>query len=323
MIKIYIAENGRLRPVELSSAGRDAAVWVDMLSPTEDEERAIEAWLGIAVPTRADMEEIEISSRLYSEDGAHYMTATLTARADGDQPQMGPVTFILSPGGTLATLRFHEPSAFQIFPQRAAKAALGCGSGEAVLINLLEVITDRLADILERAGREILELSRGIFHPSEKKASKRDRDFQIILRRIGRKEDLISKLQDSLLTMQRLSGFLSAVSTRSSRDGRARIKTLSRDIASLADHATGLSQKIGFLLDATLGMISIEQSAIIKIFSVVAVIFLPPTLVASVYGMNFSIMPELQWPLGYPFAIGIMVLSALLPFWYFKRRGWL
>ncbi len=323
MIKIYIAENGRLKPVELSSAGRDAAVWVDMLSPTEDEERAIEAWLGIAVPTRADMEEIEISSRLYSEDGAHYMTATLTARADGDQPQMGPVTFILSPGGTLVTLRFHEPSAFQIFPQRAAKAALGCGSGEAVLINLLEVITDRLADILERAGREILELSRGIFHPSEKKASKRDRDFQIILRRIGRKEDLISKLQDSLLTMQRLSGFLSAVSTRSSRDGRARIKTLSRDIASLADHATGLSQKIGFLLDATLGMISIEQSAIIKIFSVVAVIFLPPTLVASVYGMNFSIMPELQWPLGYPFAIGLMVLSALLPFWYFKRRGWL
>ncbi|EIM72781.1 magnesium and cobalt transport protein CorA [Nitratireductor aquibiodomus RA22] len=323
MIKIYIAENGRLRPVELSSAGRDAAVWVDMLSPTEDEERAIEAWLGIAVPTRADMEEIEISSRLYSEDGAHYMTATLTARADGDQPQMGPVTFILSPSGTLVTLRFHEPSAFQIFPQRAAKAALGCGSGEAVLINLLEVITDRLADILERAGREILELSKGIFHPSEKKASKRDRDFQIILRRIGRKEDLISKLQDSLLTMQRLSGFLSAVSTRSSRDGRARIKTLSRDIASLADHATGLSQKIGFLLDATLGMISIEQSAIIKIFSVVAVIFLPPTLVASVYGMNFSIMPELQWPLGYPFAVGLMVLSALLPFWYFKRRGWL
>ncbi|WPZ12848.1 magnesium transporter CorA family protein [Nitratireductor rhodophyticola] len=323
MIKVYIAENGRLKPVELSSAGRDAAVWVDMLSPTEDEERAIEAWLGIAVPTRADMEEIEISSRLYSEDGAHYMTATLTARADGDQPQMGPVTFILSPAGTLVTLRFHEPSAFQIFPQRAAKAALGCGSGEAVLINLLEVITDRLADILERAGREILELSRGIFHPSEKKASKRDRDFQIILRRIGRKEDLISKLQDSLLTMQRLSGFLSAVSTRSSRDGRARIKTLSRDIASLADHATGLSQKIGFLLDATLGMISIEQSAIIKIFSVVAVIFLPPTLVASVYGMNFSIMPELQWPLGYPFAVGLMVLSALLPFWYFKRRGWL
>ncbi len=323
MIKAYSLQNERLNSVALASVDQDSIVWVDMLSPSPEEERTAEAWLGIAIPTRADMEEIEISSRLYSEDGAHYMTATLPARADGDQPEMGPVTFILSPAGTLVTLRFHEPSAFQILPQRAEKAALGCNNGEAVLINLLEVITDRLADILERAGREILELSKGIFHPSEKKASKRDRDFQILLRRIGRKEDLISKLQDSLLTMQRLSGFLSAVSGRSGKDERARIKTLSRDIASLADHTAGLSQKIGFLLDATLGMISIEQSAIIKIFSVVAVIFLPPTLVASVYGMNFDIMPELHWPLGYPFALGLMVLSALLPFWYFKRRGWL
>ncbi|WP_295809711.1 magnesium transporter CorA family protein [uncultured Nitratireductor sp.] len=323
MIKTYIAENERLKPVDLSSAERGAVVWVDMIAPTEDEEKAVETWLGIAVPTRADMEEIEISSRLYSEDGAHFMTATLPAHADGDQPEMGPITFILTATGPLVTVRYHEPRAFQTFPQRAEKAALGCGSGEAVLINLLEVITDRLADILERAGGEVLELSKGIFHPSEKKASKRDRGFQIILRRIGRKEDLISKMQDSLLTMQRLSGFFGAVSARGSKDGRARIKTLSRDIDSLSDHATALSQKIGFLLDATLGMISIEQSAIIKIFSVVAVIFLPPTLVASIYGMNFEIMPELQWPFGYPVAIVLMVFSALLPFWYFKRRGWL
>ncbi len=146
-----------------------------------------------------------------------------------------------------------------------------------------------------------------------------------MLKAIGRKEDIASSIRDSLISLQRLAGFLAHVSTqtRMSKDIRARIKTLSRDVLSLADHATFLSQKINFLLDATLGMISIEQNAIIKIFSVAAVIFLPPTLVASIYGMNFDIIPELKWELGYPFAIAMMVLSAILPFWYFRRRGWL
>lgn len=322
VIKAYVLENERLHVVEDIPANEAAIVWVDLQSPTAEEEQAIEGWLGIAVPSREEMEEIEISSRLYSEDSAYFMTATLPAHADGDHPEMLPVAFVLS-GGKLVTVRFHEPRAFQTFPQRAQKAALGCNTGEMVLINLLEVIVDRLADILERTGRDILDISQGIFHPGESKASRRDRNFQIILRRIGRKEDLLSKLQDSLLTMQRLSGFLSAIPLKLNKEARTRIKTLSRDIVSLSDHAGGLSQKINFLLDATLGMINIEQNAIIKIFSVVAVVFLPPTLVASIYGMNFQIMPELNWSIGYPLAILAMVLSAILPFLYFKRRGWL
>ncbi|EKF17235.1 magnesium/cobalt transporter CorA [Nitratireductor pacificus] len=322
MIKAYIVENERLRPVDDVAAHAGAIVWADLLSPTPEEKQAIGDWLGVAVPTREEMEEIEISSRLYSENDAHFMTATLPAQADGDRPVMSPVAFVLA-HGRLVTVRFHEPRAFQTFPQRAEKAALGCTSGETVLINLLEVIVDRLADILERAGREIGEIAQGIFHPAETKASKRDRGFQIILRKIGRKEHLLSNLQDSLLTLQRLTGFLGAVPMNSGRETRTRLKTLARDVASLADHADGLSQKINFLLDATLGMINIEQSAIIKIFSVVAVVFLPPTLVASIYGMNFDLMPELKWSFGYPLAIIVMVLSAILPFLYFKRRGWL
>ncbi|MER8417028.1 magnesium/cobalt transporter CorA [Mesorhizobium sp. M1329] len=324
MIKAFVVDNDRLRLVDDLLQNSDTVVWVDLFNPTKEEETTIETWLGIAVPTREEMEEIEISSRLYVEDGAYFMTAILPAQTEVDDPLMSPVTFVLA-GSRLITVRYHEPKAFRTFPLRAEKVATGCTSGDTILIGLLEAIVDRLADILERAGRDVEVISRDIFEARSTKVSKRNRDFQELLKGIGRKEDLASSIRDSLISLQRLAGFLAHASTqtRMSKDTRARIKTLSRDVLSLADHATFLSQKISFLLDATLGMISIEQNAIIKIFSVAAVIFLPPTLVASIYGMNFDIIPELRWHLGYPFAIGMMVLSAILPFWYFRRRGWL
>ena len=153
------------------------------------------------------MEEIEISSRLYVENGAYFMTATLPAQADGDHPMMSPVTFVLA-GNRLVTVRYHEPRAFQTFPLRAEKADIGCTSGETILIALLEAIVDRLADVLERASSEVIVISHDIFHPTEKKASKRDRDFQLILRRIGGKEDLVLEHPRQPATLQRLSGFL-------------------------------------------------------------------------------------------------------------------
>lgn len=324
MIKLFVVENDRLHVVDDFVANKDRVVWVDLFSPTREEDAAIEDWIGVSIPSLEEMEEIEISSRLYVENGAYIMTATLPAHADGDRPKMSPVTFVLA-GSRLITVRYHEPRAFQTFPQRAEKVDTGCHSGDTILIGLLEAIVDRLADVLERASTEVISISHDIFHPSEKKASKRDRDFQLVLRRIGRKEDLVSKIQDSLLTLQRLSGFLSnaTIKGKGVRDIRPRIKTLSRDILSLSDHASFQTQKINFLLDATLGMINIEQNAIIKIVSVAAVVFLPPTLVASVYGMNFELMPELKWLLGYPFALVLMVVSAVLPFWLFRRKGWL
>ena len=324
MIKAFVVDNERLHAVDDLLANKERVVWADLFEPTKEEEATIENWIGVGIPTREEMQEIEISSRLYVENGAFFMTATLPAHADGDRPVMSPVTFVLSQN-RLITVRYHEPRAFHTFPMRAEKADIGCTNGETILIALLEAIVDRLADVLERAGSEVIEISHDIFHPAEKKASKRDRGFQIILRRIGRKEDLVSNIQDSLLSLQRLSGFFGQVMVprKNDKDLRARVKTLSRDVSSLSDHASFLSQKITFLLDATLGMINIEQNAIIKIVSVAAVVFLPPTLVASVYGMNFDVMPELKWLLGYPFALFLMVISAVLPFWYFKRRGWL
>ncbi|MDQ2634512.1 MAG: magnesium transporter CorA family protein [Pseudomonadota bacterium] len=324
MLKAFVADNDRLRVVDDLPSSREKAVWIDLFAPTKEEEASVEQLIGVGIPTRDEMEEIEISSRLYSENGAHLMTAMLPAHADGDRPEMLPVTFVLA-GARLVTVRYHEPRAFQTFPLRAEKADMGCTSGETILISLLEAIVDRLADVLERGSREVVDISRDIFDSREKKASKRDRDFQEILHRIGSKEDLVSKIQDSLLTLQRLSGFLANVVGREigDKDVRARVKTLSRDVVSLSDHASFQSQKITFLLDASLGMINIQQNAIIKIVSVAAVVFLPPTLVASIYGMNFAAMPELRWVFGYPIALGLMVVSAVLPFWFFRRKGWL
>ncbi|WP_432287400.1 magnesium/cobalt transporter CorA [Aminobacter sp. BA135] len=324
MIKAFVVENDRLRLADSIAAAKDSIVWADLLNPTREEEAEVEQWLGVGVPTREEMEEIEISSRLYVEDGAYFMTATLPSQADSDDPVMSPVTFVLR-RNLLVTIRYHEPKAFLSFPVRAEKAAIGCTSGETILVGLLEAIVDRLADVLERVSRDIELQSKDIFNPTATKASKRDRDFQQVLKTLGRKESLTSNIRDSLTSLQRLSGFLAnaLAQGKNGKDAKARVKTLSRDVLSLTDHASFLSQKITFLLDATLGMINIEQNGIIKIVSVAAVVFLPPTLVASIYGMNFDLMPELRWMLGYPMAIGLMVISAVLPFWWFRRRGWL
>lgn len=323
MIRGFLNDAGRLKARDDIAEIGEPLVWIDLINPSAEEVRALEDHLGIGIPTKDEMEEIEISSRLYKEDGAAFMTAILPSHADGDDPEMRPVTFILA-GPRLITVRHHEPRAFKTFPVRAAKVPMGCDAGESVLIALLEAIVDRLADILERAGREIDRISRAIFRHRIDKPTQ-SRDFQEMLEDIGRKGDLTSNIRDSLVTLERLVGFLGQMllQAKGGKDMRERVKTLSRDIRSLEDHASFLSQKITFLLDATLGMINIEQNAIIKIFSVAAVVFLPPTLIASIYGMNFKDIPELTWTYGYPWAIGLMVLSAVLPYLYFKRRGWL
>jgi len=323
MIRAFATENGRLLPVDAAQAG-ESVVWMDLHAPSREEAHLAQQWLGVEIPTREEMEEIEISSRLYAEDGAYFMTVSLLSGTDTEAPTVAPVTFVLS-GRRLLTVRYSEPKPFRSFPQRAEKAATGCSGGDSILLALLEAVVDRLADILERASRDVETISQNIFQARGTKASERGRDFQKLLTAIGRKEDLVANIRDSLLTLQRLSSFLGAAvgPARIAKDMRARIKTLTRDVVSLADHSTFLSQKINFLLDATLGMINIEQNAIIKIFSVAAVVFLPPTLVASVYGMNFTNMPELGWEWGYPLALALMVASAILPFWYFRRRGWL
>lgn len=322
MIQTYHIAQNRLHPDDMAAAPGLDAVWIDLLNPEPEEVKPLGERLGINIPDRADMEEIEISSRLYHENGAVFMTAILPADTDGDEPEMAPVSFILS-GNQLITVRYHDPRAFTTFPTQAQRMATKLPDADTILVGLLEAIIDRLADVLERAGRDIDAVSAMIFRRANTKDE--PQDFQGVLEKIGRKGDLNSNIRDSLATLERLVSFLGSVAMdrECGPDLRKRVKTLSSDARSLSDHSGFLSQKITFMLDASLGMINIQQNATIKIFSVVAVIFLPPTLIASIYGMNFEHMPELSWVFGYPFAIGLMIAAAILPYLYFKHRNWL
>jgi magnesium transporter len=325
MLIVYEAADGVLVKREGPVAITSAAVWIDLLNPTKDENLRVGEALSISVPTREEMSEIEASSRLYQEGGGFYMTAVVLHQPDlpFDAPVVTPVTFILA-GSRLVTVRYAEPRAFSIFLTRAQRKDAACMTGVAVLVGLLEAIIDREADRVERIQGEVDKLSQSIFVGGSGERS-RTRRFDVTIRMIGREGELTSRSRESMLTLDRLTTYLGHVMGERGDEKalRARVKTASRDVRSLADHIGYLSAKITFLLEATLGMINNEQNSIIKIFSVLAVALMPPTLVGTIYGMNFKNIPELEWLWGYPWALALMITSAVLPWIYFKRKGWL
>jgi len=301
----------------------EAAVWIDLVKPTPEEDKAVERLAGIAVPTREDMQEIEISSRLYIENGARYMTATLMCHSDTDMPRTTAVTFILA-GHRLVTVRYDTPKPFALVENKLARSCSPGLTGEMVLMELLDAVIDRCADILERIGADVDTVSHDIFEPESQRHGNAKRYSQILIA-IGRKGDLTSKVRESLVSIGRIVTFMSAVmeGVKWSKDMREQLKTMQRDVASLTDHASYLSNKITFVLDAMLGVVNLEQNNIIKLFSVMAVVLMPPTLIASIYGMNFKDMPELEWPHGYPIAVVAMIAAAIVPYWIFKLKKWL
>lgn len=300
----------------------EGAVWIDLHAPVSPEDKMVERALGIAVPTREEMREIEPTSRLYVENGARYMTATLMCRSETANPSTTEVTFILS-GRRLVTVRYDEPRAFTLVANKLARVCPAGMTGEGVLMELLDAIVDRLADILERISGEVDRTSQAIFAAGS--LAERARASDEILRAIGRQGDLTSKARECLVSIGRLLLYLAAEADnmRWAKEQRGLLKGMQRDAQSLSDHATYLSNKITFLLDAMVGVVTIEQNNIIKIFSVAAVVFMPPTLVASLYGMNFKHMPELDWAYGYPLAVVLMVVAAIVPYVYFKLKKWL
>jgi magnesium transporter len=323
MLAVYVQRGTTLerQVVELRGAVPEDAVWIDLVSPAHSEDKLVERRLGIAVPTREEMQEIEVSSRLYVENGARYMTATLMCQSDTDTPRTTAVTFILA-AHRLVTVRYDEPRPFQLVGNKLGRQCSEKMTGEMVLVDLLDAIVDRNADILERIGTEVDTVSRDIFEPTSERNSAH---YKAILTSIGRRGDLTSKVRESLVSIGRLLLFLAneAEGMRWNKDTRTLLNSMQRDVQSLSDHATYLSNKITFLLDAIVGVVTIEQNNIIKIFSIAAVALLPPTLVATVYGMNFKHMPELGWTYGYPVALFLMVVSAVLPYLFFKWKKWL
>lgn len=295
-------------------------IWIDLFEPTIEEDKLIENFLNISIPTKDEMSEIELSNRLYEEDEAFYMTVSLPIKADTDEPEAQSVTFILTKNA-LVTLRYSEPKSFKIFSNKLEKQKLKFEQPHNVLLGILETITSRVADILEEAGVKIEALSKKLFHNYAKTDSVKA-NYQKILENIGSIENLNSKIGESLVSIERMVKFLRKNKDFSS-EAISDLKSITADIDALSGFSRNIENKLTFLLDATLGMISIEQNLIIKIMSVAAMVFLPPTLIASIYGMNFDFMPELKLTYGYPIALCLMFVSALYPYVYFKRKKWL
>lgn len=314
----------RVEPEPHALADGVGGAWVDLLNPTEEERSIVERATGLRVPGKADLSEIESSSRLSTEGDTFYLSTPMAHRADENLPLMAPLGFVLSPR-YLLTVRYAEFRAFDNFANRFAGDARTT-SVEA-FIGLLEAMVDRLADVLEHAGADLEAISRRVFRADDDKeqnAAKIDAQLRATLRAVGRSGERLGDIRDSLVGLQRIVIYVHDVGASwIPKESLHRFRTVRQDVASLMDYDTQLANKVQFLLDATLGFISIEQSNGIKVLTVVSVVGVPPTLLASIYGMNFKWIPELQWEYGYFYGLGVILLSGLIPLVWFKKRGWI
>ena len=320
MLFAYRLEGSKL--VKLAhDADIDAAIWVDLYQPTPKQVEMVTA-LGVEVPTLTDMEEIEVSNRLYREAGGDYITVVLPGHSETHAPISGPVCFVLTPT-RLVTVRHHVPRPFETYPDRAEKGGAGSTTPQKLFLGLIEEIVGRLADLLEGAGRGLEEVYRPVYAQDGKPQS--PELLQTALQQIGQQSELVARVRLSLLTLERAIGFniLTLGDKKSDPALKAVAKGLQRDIAALEVHCDYLATRVAQATETTLGMINLLQNGTLRIVSVVAVLFLPPTLIASIYGMNFRTMPELAQSWGYPMALGLMVLSAAGTYLYFKWKDWL
>ena len=325
MLNAYIYANGRLEilpPAEPISK----ADWIDILRPTAVQEAAVRA-LGVDVPSLADLEEIEVSNRLYHEGDADYLTVVLPGhdvqlhdKSDGQI--MGPVCFILRKH-SIITVRHHAPRAFETYPPRADKSSVGCSSPDRIFLGLIEEVIGRLADHLETAGRGLDDVARSIYNPGPR--GHQQKDLENALSKLGSEGERLSRVRLALLTLGRALNYVDQLlNHRLTAEGLGLVlKGQVRDIDALEVHADFLSSRLALASDATLGTINLTQSSTVRIVSVVAVFFLPPTLIASIYGMNFVYMPELTQTWGYPLALALMIGSAALTWAVFRLKGWL
>lgn len=292
-------------------------LWIDLIEPTREEDIAVEKALGLAIPTREEMSELEASSRLYREDGATYVTADIIHNGDSEMPTIDPVTFVLTPG-PLVTIRYFDPRPFTQFTDKLERDPALCSSGVDTFLNLMEAIIDRASDVLSQLAYKIDTVGNHVF--SEGKTV----EFQHLVTKLGRAHIANARIEQSLSGLERIFAFV-AVDERMehARDSREHLRSLSRDAASLLTHNQAVAAGINFQLSAALGLINIQQSSIFKMFSIFTAVLMPPTLIGAIYGMNFEHMPELRWIEGYPMALVLMVLSAVGPLIYFKRRGWI
>jgi magnesium transporter len=301
----------------------DCLMWIDMISPTIEEHLAIEKLLSIDIPSKTEVWKNTVLNRLYVEDDIAYMTAALISKADSPYPRTSSVTFIM---GKKFLLTVHDiaPTSFKNFLLRLQRPSENFQTASHLFSGLLEEIINRVAFNSELVVSSLDEVSHDVFGVSvlDKRVKKSSQFLRASIKKLGAAADLNSQISESLHSLNRLLVFMRQLSGTESHTVAA-FDLLISDTSALKTQCAFLSDKVTFLLDATLGLINVEQNVITKIFSVVAVFFLPPTLVSSIYGMNFIHMPELGWIAGYPMALGIMALCAIIPYIYFRKKGWL
>jgi magnesium transporter len=327
MLSVYCLAPTGLKLLERNTNAPlpEEAVWLDLLEPTVEEEKLVEQRLGLDIPTREEMRDIESSSRLYEEGGALYLTATVVTKLDTQLPENAQITFILS-GPRLVTNRYVDPLPIRRFVAYTERHPLANTTAHAVLAGLLESIVERIADVIERVSGDMDSASADVFSHRKLPGSKTrrsQRDFRKLLEGIGQSGELIAKARESLASLSRLLAFVQQSQLNIPQEVRTRLRTLSHDVVAMSDHASFLATNLNFILDATLGMINIDQNNILKIFSVVTVFLLPPSVIGAVFGMNFAHIPTLQEPWGFWGALGLMALSSVLPYLWFRRKGWL
>ncbi|MCJ2071818.1 magnesium transporter CorA [Methylobacterium sp. J-030] len=327
MLSLHGSE-GPVAPESARLVPRDA-VWLDLNDPTSEEARAVEEATGLRVPSRAALSEVETSSRLRRVKGGLSLSTPMIT-FERSESQLKPLGFLLTKDH-LVTVRFHELRAFDSSAKRIAEGD-GSTTPSEIFLVVLEELVDSLADSLEDMASELDSLSTRIFDFDVRGAGRdrlesppprrRDLALRRILRGISNRGKVLGKIRASLLGLERIVPFVSAACDGLGLPDDGRFDTIRRDIESLDEFETRLAENVQFLLDAALGLINIEQNNVFRVLTVVSVVGVPPTLIASMYGMNFKHMPELDWTYGYPYALALILVSALAPIVYFRMRGW-
>jgi magnesium transporter len=319
MLRAFEYRNDKLRR---TTEQLSQAQWIDLAEPAPDEVEQVARETGLAVPTELEINEIESSSRLATRNGALYLSMPLVSRPE-TEPRSISIGFVVTPE-RLITIRFAPSRLFDRFTEQPNFAG---HSGPHVLVGLLEAIVDRQADALEQVKSELEAISHRIFCPDMAAASGRKREDAMLratLVALGRVGDLVSHVRESQVSAARIVPYVEAVAADwLPKELRPRFRTLRRDIDSLNDFDTHLNDKLQFLLDATLGFINIAQNNVMKVLTVVSVAGVPPVLIAGIYGMNFKLMPELEWTWGYPYSMALIAVSTIIPLIIFRWRGWL
>ena len=301
--------------------------WIDAFDPTAEEVAALERALGMRVPNLADLEEIESSSRLSTEGQTTLMSLPATIRDDTGFPHTSPIGFVLSKE-RLLTIRFARLPSFEHLTKRLTERGEISEGGLGAAVTIIEIIIDHIADVLERIGGELDGISRKIF-TTDAMSSKAGRPrknndaMRHLLQTVGGSGDLASKMSESLLGLNRMMPYIvTHASGYLTPEYKTRLEVISQDAKSLNDYEEHLTGKTQFLLDTLLGLANIEQNNVFRVLTVVSVVGIPPTFFASMWGMNFKTMPELDWPHGYTMGLAVIATSAILPAVWFKVKGW-